>query len=134
MPTPAQIKQAVDDKLLQLWAAIQSKEDDYASSHRGRYWQGLITHSVLPADGISTLPDVGTKAPTDQPAPWPLALRNTTMPMAIIIDVYDGPLGVGYQATVKVIVAGTIWARTAQVGPENYRTQGWREVTAQDLI
>ena len=78
MPTPAQIRKAIDDKLLLLWTSIQTKETGYALTHNGRYWQGLITRSILPADGVSELPDVGTKTPTDQPDPWPPALRNTT--------------------------------------------------------
>ena len=134
MATPTQIRKAVDDKLDTLWAAIQSKEENYASSHNGRYWQGLITRSIIPADGASELPDVGTKTPTDQPDPWPLALRNTSMPMTITIDVYDGPLGKGFAATVKVSILGKVWSRTAQVGPETWRAMNWTDITPSAVI
>lgn len=128
MASLAQIKQAVDDRLSTLWSAIQTKENAYALSNGGKYWQGLVTHSVTPSEGASALPDVGTKVPTDQNDPYPLALRNSTMPMSIMIDVYDGSLGKGYQATVRVSALGKIYERTAQVGNEAWRAQGWHEI------
>lgn len=126
--TRQQVQDAVDAKLATLWAAIQTKQDAYAAAHGGRYWQGLKTHTVTPADGTETTPDVGTRVPTDQPSVWPSALRNTAMPMAIQIDVYDGVLGPGYTATVFVTVAGTTYSRTANSGPETWRTQPWAQV------
>jgi hypothetical protein len=126
MATPAQIRAAVDSRLATLWAAIQAKEQAYFDAH-GHYWQGLRTHSVVPADGETALPNVGTATPTDQADPWPAALRGVAMEMAIQIDVYDGPAGVGYQATVFVMIAGNTWTRTAQVGPEAWRVSGWAQ-------
>lgn len=126
--TPAQIRQAVDDRLSQLWTAIQNKEANYAANHGGKFWQGLRTMSFTPADGATALPDIGQTCPTDQPGqPWPNAILTTAMEMALQIDVYDGPAGQGYQATVWVTIAGNTWTRTAQVGPEDWRTQGWTQ-------
>lgn len=129
MATPAQIRQAVDDRLAALWAAIQNKQDIYAASHGGRYWQGLRTHTITPADESTALPSIGAQCPTDQLGqPWPNAILTAPMEMALQIDVYDGPQGTGYQATVWVTIAGNTWMRTAQVGPENWRVSGWRQL------
>lgn len=128
MATRAQIEAAVDNRLANLWSAIQNKEDQYAANHNGRYWQGLRTMSFTPADGTTALPDIGQNCPTDQQGqPWPNAILTTPMEMALRIDVYDGPQGDGYQATVYVSIAGGTWYRTQQVGPETYRNQGWTQ-------
>ncbi len=127
MATPAQIRDAVDAKLATLWQAVQNKEDAYFQAH-GRYWQGRRTHTVTPADGVETLPNIGTGTPTDQPDPWPLALRNSPLPMALQIDVYESPQGHGYAATVTVRIAGQDYQRTAQVGPETWREKPWHQV------
>jgi hypothetical protein len=125
--TPAEIRDAVDAKLATLWNAIQNKEATYASNHQGRYWQGLRTHTLEPSDGLELLPTIGLTVPSDQADPWPLAIRTSLLPMSIQIDVYDGPDGVGYVATVRVTINGQIWMRSAQVGPETWRQQGWHQ-------
>lgn len=125
--TPAEIRAAIDARLVLLWPTIQTKESNYFSAH-GHYWQGLRTHTILPADGDLVLPNVGTTTPTDQPDPWPVALRSTPIEMAVVIDVYNGPLGDGYVASVWVMISGRIWMRSAQIGPETWRTDGWHEV------
>ena len=131
MATLQQIKDAVDAKLATLWTAIQSREDTFLAAN-GRYFQGLRTHATAPADGATALPDIGTTVPIGQPgAPWPAAIRNTAMEMAIQIDVYHAPGGQkGYQATVYVEVLGHLYARTQQVGPETWRVMGWTDTTA----
>ena len=128
MATLQEIRDAVDAKLATLWTAIQAKEDAYFLAN-GRYWQGLRTHTVIPTEGTETLPSVGVVTPTDQPDPWPVALRTATLPMSLQIDVYNGPEGLGYQATVTVSVLGRYYRRAAQVGPETDRAYGWREIT-----
>ena len=125
MATPAQIRQAVDDRLAALWTAIQNKEAAYYAAN-GKYWQGLRTMSAIPADGATALPDIGTATPTDQPDSWPLALRQVAMEMALRIDTYAGAQGNGYVATVFVSINGTVWRRAAQVGPETWRQHGWQ--------
>lgn len=129
MATLAQIRTAVDTKLAQLWPGVQAKQDAYAAAHDGRYWQGLITASTIPADGTTVTPDVGNATPTDQPDPWPAALVNSPLPMAIQMDVYDGPLGAGYVATCYVRVLGNLYVRSQNVGPETWRTAPWTQIT-----
>ena len=127
MATLQEIRDAVDAKLAGLWSAIQNKQDAYFLAN-GRYWQGLRTHTIVPTEGNETLPSVGTTVPADQPDPWPVAIRNQTLPMALQIDVYDSPQGKGYQATVLVKVLGQLYRRVAQVGPETDRASGWQAV------
>ena len=127
MATLAQVRNAVDAKLATLWATVQAREDAYAAAHNGRYWQGLRTHTLAPADGVTVLPDIGNATPTDQAQAWPAAILTTPLEMTLQIDVYDGPLGVGYVATVQVSYAGTLYERAAQVGPETWRQYGWRK-------
>lgn len=125
MATPQQIKDQVDAKAAQWLPALQNKADTYAANHQGRYWQGLRTHTVTPADGTETVPDVGTRTPSDQPDPYPIGLRNVALPMALQVDVYDGPQGVGYTATLTVTISGQDYQRVAQVGPETWRARAW---------
>jgi hypothetical protein len=130
MATLQAIRTAVDAKLTALWPTIQAKQDTYAANHNGRYWQGILTHTVTPSDGVESLPDIGTRCPTDQLGdPWPAGIRDVTLPMALVMDVYDGPLGVGYVATVYVRVLGNLYSRSQNVGPEAYRTVNWAQVT-----
>lgn len=126
--TLQEIKDAVDTKLATLWGAVQNKEDTYFTAN-SRYWQGKRTHSVIPADGVETLPDIGTDAPAYQGSPYPTAIRNVAMPMALEIHQYRTPVGeFGYQAFVYVTVLGETWARSAQVGPETWRAFAWTKV------
>lgn len=126
MATRQQITDAVDSKLATLWTAIQNRQDTFFATNN-RFWEGRRSHSVIPADGTETLPDIGTSANTGSTA-WPTAIRNTALPMALEVTAYDGPNGKGYVATVTVTVAGQTWQRSAQVGGETWRAEGWHQV------
>lgn len=127
MATAAQIRTQVDTALATAWAAIQTRQAAYLA-RRGRYWQGLATHTLLPADGLELPPDrLGTR-PTDQPETWAeVGAMPAIMPMSLTIDVYDGPQGQGYCATVRVTIGLRVWTRAQQFGPEAWRAFGWRQ-------
>lgn len=126
MATLAQIRAAVDARLVALWPAVVAKQDAYAANHGGRFWQGLVTHGVNPSEGNTALPTIGTLCPSDQLGePWPVAVRNTAIEMAVRCDCYDGSQGTGYAVTVWVAVLGTVYSRTQQAGPETWRTEAW---------
>ncbi len=127
MATPAQIRASVDAKFDALKSAVQTKQTAYFATH-GRYWQGLRTHALTPNDGAETLPDVGATSPTDQPDPWPSGIRGQALPMALVIDVYDGPFGHGYSATLDVTISGTTYRRIFNVGGETWRARAWTQV------
>lgn len=130
MATLAQIRTAVDTRLTSLWPTIQARQDTYLSNH-GRYWQGLRTHTVNPAEGTPVLPTVGTVVPSyeDPSDAWPAGVRTTPLEMALWIDQYVTPDGTpGYVATVQVDVLGKTYQRSQNVGPEDWRTQPWSQV------
>lgn len=129
MATPAQIRTQVDNKLAQLWASIQTKQDNYLATH-GTYWQGLKTHTVYPADGNTSIPNVGSNSPSYQNDPWPNAILIQSLPMAIEIHQYIGPNGRGYVGFVYVTIAGNTFYRSQDSGPEPWRTQGWTQLIA----
>lgn len=124
MATPAEIRQAVDDKLVTLQAVITSRQDTFFATN-GRYWQGLRTHTLNPSDGAETIPDIGAATPTDEGQAWPAVIRATAIPMTIEIHKYHGPGGHGYAVILTVTIAGGTWRRIFQVGPEAHRARPW---------
>ena len=130
MATPQQIRDACDTKLSALQSAITTRQTNYAAAHGGRFWQGLLTHAVTPADGTELPPTVGVICPSDQQgAPWPNAILTSTLPMALRVDCYEGPGGLGYTATLIVKIGARVFTRTFNVGPEAGRAQGWADRT-----
>jgi hypothetical protein len=115
--TLQQIKDAVDAKLATLQTALVNFQDNYYAAN-GCYWQGHWTHSVKPADGSETLPDVGTSKPTGINQAWPLALRTNSMPMRIRVEAYKCSQGHGYRARVEVTVGTNTYFRVKDYGPE----------------
>ncbi len=129
MATLAQIKSAVDTWLTPKWTAVQNLQATRLAN-TGTYFQGLITHLAIPADNASTAPDNLAAHPTDQADRWADFLTlPATIPCGLRLDVYDGPDGMGFTATVYVVVLGTLYARTVQVGPETWRTAPWAAVS-----
>lgn len=133
MATAQQIKDQVDGKLATLWGTLQNHQDAFFAANR-RYKQLLISHSVTPADGAETLPDVGTKKPHYELSGYPTGLKNVALPFSIAVHQYVTPDGTaGYQAMVTVQVGADIWERTAQVGPETWRQHNWQKITPVSL-
>lgn len=136
MATLAQLRTRVDDWLAARWPTVLARQDTFFAN-RGRYWQGLITHTVVPAH--TTAADADTVAdrlsfkPTDQAQSWldVLAeLSGIAFPAALAVDVYDGTQGKGYVATIFVRYNGTIYTRSKNVGPESYRDVAWQVLTS----
>lgn len=126
--TPAETRAKVDTQIDAVLPTITVKANNFFAAN-GRYWQALRTHSVPPLDGVDENPDVGIKAPTDQGDGWPIALRNRQYPMAISVDVYDGPQGKGWVVVItsRVTEGAEIvtWVRVVNIGPEIWREQPW---------
>lgn len=127
------VRETVNGILADLWPRIQAKQAAYYANH-GHYWQGLWTHNVAPADGVTVAPNNLDASPTDQPISWRKFKADyrltmlAKLPMAIRMDVYDGPRGKGYVATCRVGYNGKVYERAAQVGPETELAHGWQEV------
>ena len=140
MPTLLQVRNAIDARLATLWTnQVIPRQTVYASNHGGRFWQGLITFTISalpnnPSDAnpavLEVVPVLNTH-PTDQASTWVDAGINleATIPMAVQMDVYDGPQGTGYVGTVWARWNGNTYSRSQQVGPETWRTQAWAQVS-----
>ncbi len=96
----------------------------------GRFWQGPRTHAVLPADGTATAPDLTKKVNGEDDWQTFGAQLPAAIECAFEVSVYDGPAGEGFTVTATVEVAGQVWQRTANVGPEKHRAAGWNRVEA----
>ena len=140
MLTLKEVRDKANEILAPIWRAIQDRQAAYYAAH-GCYWQGFITHSAIPADGVDVAPDRLLLHPTDQRETWvDVGLELPNIPFAIKVDVYKGPniteefpTGEGYSATVYVRYQGTLYSRTAQHGPEIWRVEEWREVTEESV-
>lgn len=126
MATLNQIRQAVNEWLAARWPLLIARQESYFVAH-GRYFQGLWTHGSFPADGAETAPDGIAARPTDQAEGWPdLISLPDVLPCALRIDTYHGPQGYGWSARLRVRVAGVVYERIGQVGPETWRVQDWQ--------
>lgn len=125
------ILNTVDQHLAQLWPIAKNKQDNYYATH-GHYFQGLLTHSSLPADGLPAALDNALAHPTDQQDSWATFLEAqlpATMVYALRVDVYSGPAGEGWVATLYLLINGQVWSRAGAVGPEAaQRVYDWRIV------
>ena len=105
---------------------LEGIQPDYLIQHGG-YFQGL--HAAIPADGADYVPDPD-QHPTDQAESY--ADEGVTFPsngpIALGIDVYDGPQGKGWIVYGLIIVAGQVWKKQADQGPMGLSFD-WRELT-----
>jgi hypothetical protein len=90
----------------------------------GRPWQGLLTHSTIPADGNSAPADRLLSHPTDLTQNWIDFYSGipTSLHYAVRIDTYDGFGGRGFVSHLYVTVAGDLWHRAI-----DYGGGGWTE-------
>lgn len=121
----------MDGKLAAWWPQILSRQDTYAANHGGRYWQGLASHTLEPADGTETAPDCLTKKPHYQAEDWSaLGALPATWPMVMWFDQYKTPAGTyGFVGHVCVKLGTQVWQRSRNGrGPETWRTQAWQRI------
>lgn len=107
-----------------------------AYSARGVYYQTLESHTTPPADGQLVAPDRLDARPTDQAEKlevfWGEAKLAPELPYSFRVDVYDGPEGHGYVVTASAILAGELWQRSVNTGPETWRELAWHIVPPDD--
>jgi hypothetical protein len=136
MPTLVQCRDAIDTFVTNRWPTILARQETFLAN-RGRYWQGLVTHSNIPAwlsnqDG-SAVGDRLTRSPSDQGAgtTWATVFPewvSDLLPAQLCVDVYNGPQGHGWTLTVRVTHNGTLYLRVVNVGPESSRAKGWTAI------
>lgn len=128
MPTAQEIKTTVENRLRNLLQTLHQKQAVYHAMN-GRYWQGLLTHDEIPVDGAATAANMSRK-PTDQEESW--TDFGITLPAnleaAIQVDTYSSPAGDGYTVVVYIKLGANVWTRTANVGPERWRSKGWEKL------
>jgi hypothetical protein len=136
--TLAQTRANVDAWITEhVWPMLVARQQNYFSN-KGRYWQGLRTHNLIPAhsngtvgdsipDQLDTIPDDGSVFETWRTA-FPL-WSGSAIPAALKCDVYMTPEGLhGWVATIYVMHNGNLYKRSQNVGPESYRTIPWTQV------
>lgn len=134
MATLNQVRNRVDAWLADKWPTVVARQQNYFAN-RGEYWQGTKTHTIVPAhtnslDGDS-LADRLASGPSDAYSTWANVFpewAGTLIPAALQIDVYGGPQGKGWVATIFVRFNGTLYSRSQNVGPESHRTEAWHVV------
>ena len=136
MPTLLQVHSRANTWLTARWPVVQARQEDYLAAH-GHYWQGLKTATVEPKHTTAAFADAKQDRlavkPTDHIEAWLdflAEIDDLAIPAALICDVYDGPLGHGYVATVIAQYNGTVYSRSQNVGKETWRTLNWHVIEA----
>lgn len=115
MPIPAALQTTLDASLASLQAKVDAYQPGYLVTN-GRYWQGIQTPAVVPADGVLGALDLTVK-PTDQTENWqPLAVVVASAPLSVACHTHNGPLGKGYTIHGTVMVSGQKWVRAIGLG------------------
>ncbi|MCL5264906.1 MAG: hypothetical protein M1343_06910 [Chloroflexi bacterium] len=131
---PADKETKANNVLGSLLLGLTTVQASYQHQH-GRFWQGLRTHAVTPADGKAATPDT-TRKPTDEAEDWVAAgvALPASMEVAIRVDTYEGPEGQGYVVIGEIEIGSRLLRRCVNVGPEVYRAHDWVDVTPMDYV
>jgi hypothetical protein len=133
MATPEQILAQVDQRAGAQFHKLVTAQTNYHAA-RGKFAQGLPTHTTPPTDGVDSPPDRLSHRPTDQAESWDdlsqqyaLAFPSPNI-AALSIDPYHGPRGQGWVARLQVVITGQLWEKCINVGPETERNQPWKVI------
>lgn len=130
MITNAQ-RTAIQTWLRDAWDKIQARQDQYAAL-RGTFRQYKGSHKIPPSAGTPKAPDNLNDAPTNENDGDTLryAAAAAGWPCQIIVNVYESPLGPGYEAVARVRGSGgEVWRICRQIGPETWREHTWQQET-----
>ena len=108
-------------------SAIETLQNNYIQTHP-HYWQGLITHSVIPDGSIETDADLLNKKTEYQTESWiNEGINNVKTSYALEIHQYTAPQGKGYQIFFWRNNAGQLQNKSIGYGPEaTERTFDWK--------
>lgn len=131
LPTSTLNQAQIDSVFSSVLASATEKQAGFFTG-KGRYFQGLKTPAVTPADMLA-LPTDSILKPAGQPESW--ANAGIALPVlseiSFRIDVYDGPKGRGYVLHGEIQLAGKLYRKSACFGPESWQEQDWHDVTIQ---
>lgn len=126
---PKELAAIVDPAFDTAAAEIKKQQDVVSQSRSGKYKQYLSTATVIPADGVTVLPDNADAKPTNEANAYPDTVKLVPQPVAITVNVYDGPQGKGYEVVGQVKSGKDLFYKVLNVGPETYRDddgrRGW---------
>ena len=127
MAIPSGLLIIINKDIADLVADMAGRQPIYFTTN-GRFWQGIKTPDRPPR----ARPDPPDKSrrPTDQAESWDdfgVDLPPTVR-AALVVDVYDGPLGHGYVVRSEVETgAAELWEKAINVGSETHRGHGWTQ-------
>lgn len=96
--------------------------------NKGRYWQGIRTHDVVPSEEQKANPK-RTRQATDCET-WTeagISLSNN-LPISIEVDVYQNGDEQGYVCIFRTMHNGVLFERAINHGIESHREQSWHSV------
>lgn len=124
--TLQELQQEIDRRFELQKLYIQSVQSGYFES-RSRYFQGLSTHSAIPADGQELAPDLGLEKPIDQAETWlDVGQLPAQMLSQMEINVYHSQQGHGYFVVLRFQYGNDIWEKSINFGPEESFGHDWR--------
>lgn len=118
---------------------IEAAQVEYKKDHP-IYFQGLKTHAVVPDQKEDKtedkIPDKAGSKPIGQAESWidvvPVVV-DEAMPCSLTVDVYDGPQGKGWVASLLVKFEGVAFVRRINMGPEAERELSWQEYNEEQI-
>lgn len=109
----------IDTAVATLITNINSAQATYYAAN-GKYWQGLISHNTIPADGGSVAADNLTSTPSDQVVTWNTfmgANKPGTLPAAVYVHTYKKPNGQqGYKIQKLFIYSAAFYSSLVDSG------------------
>ena len=131
MPTLGQLRAAIETDLAARYADIKAAQDAYFAAH-GRYFQGVLTHTSIPAHTVAVqndaAPDNMAGHPTDQAETWNdflPGIAGQSMPAALETHVYDGPDGPGWTLRQRCSLESEEFQREREATGKAWRRERW---------
>lgn len=120
-----------DAQIRVLMPRLETFQADYHNA-TGKHYQALQSHTTPPS--VPAEPDQLSGNPDDQADDLAYFWDNYAhlppqIAWAFAINTYSGPAGDGYVLVVTADVDDALWTRAVNVGPEDWRTFDWTEVT-----
>lgn len=124
MPISAALKTKVEKIITDLRDNIAAKQTAYFTAN-GEYWQGILTPTTIPKDGIQGSIDK-TKKATDHNSWGDFGVTvPATSECSIAIAAYSGPSGKGYLVEGVVEETKIKYSRCLNVGPDTALEKDW---------
>ncbi len=119
----------IDTAVATLISNINSAQATYFAAN-GVYWQGLISHNTVPADGNSVSADNLSATPADQAVTWDTfmgANKPGSLPAAVYVHVYKKPDGSqGYRIQKMFIYSAAFYSQISDSGNDSASEVAWQ--------